>query len=103
MTMPTQRGSTLPSSRFPLHLSLLAILVTPAPTDAQHPPGKQSTGNVRVLTHIPTGGPFTGSDIDIEQELSRPYAYVPTFTQMGLNIVDLKDPTRAKVIYQWRI
>ena len=67
------------------------------------PPGKRGSSNVRVLSHMPVGGPFTGSDIDIEQELSRPYAYVPTFTQMGLNIVDLRDPTRASVIYQWRI
>jgi len=67
-------------------------------------PGKQGSANVRVLAHLPLGGYFRVSDIDIEQELARPYAYVSRMLHpTGTDIIDLKQPTRARVIYSWRI
>ncbi|MBI4420673.1 MAG: hypothetical protein HY560_07590 [Gemmatimonadetes bacterium] len=59
------------------------------------------------MSHIPLGRVFTVGDIEIEQELSRPYVYVPrlhgTTSSAGFNIISVKDPARAKVLYYWRI
>src|SRR3977135_3171925 len=39
-------------------------------------PGEQGSRNIKVLAHIPLGGPASVGDIEIEQELSRPYVYL---------------------------
>ena len=54
------------------------------------------------------GGRLTVTDMDIEQELARPYAYVSRANivgngERGLDIVDLSEPSSPEVIYQWRI
>src|SRR2546427_8637652 len=72
-------------------------------------PGVKTGGssNVRVLAHIPIAGFISFGDLEIEQELSRPYAYVglarPVTHQAGFVIVGLKDPARAAILYQWVI
>src|SRR5262249_40379744 len=62
----------------------------------------------RVLSHLPLGRIFTVSDVAIEQELSRPYVYVSRMMgrfapEAGLDIIDIRDPSRARLIYRWRI
>ena len=72
----------------------------------QHPPGDQGSRNVHIVSHVPLGRAFTVADMEIEQELSRPYAYVSRMTPMlgtGFDIINLKQPANAKVIYSWRI
>jgi hypothetical protein len=67
-------------------------------------PGGQHSSNVKLVGHVPLGGYLHVSDIDIEQELSRPYAYVTKrFHPTGVDIIDLHDPSKPKVIWQWRI
>jgi hypothetical protein len=88
------------------------------------------SSNVKVLSHIPLGPWSHVMDLEVEQDLSRPYAYVaradwnndPTTpegnprprqtggpiqyvktTSKGVDIIDIKDPAKAKVIYSWRI
>jgi len=74
---------------------------------AMSPPGGQGSSNVHVLSHVALGRVFTVGDIEVEQELSRPYSYVPrldgTTHSAGMNIISLKDPTRSRSIYYWRI
>src|SRR5689334_9699083 len=74
---------------------------------AMSPPGGQGSSNVHVLSHVALGRVFTVGDIEVEQELSRPYSYVPrldgTTHSAGMNIISLKDPQKAKSIYYWRI
>src|SRR5882672_8678803 len=74
---------------------------------AMSSPGQLGSANVRVMSHVPLGRVFTVGDIEVEQELSRPYAYVPrldgTTHSAGMNIISLKDPSRARSIYYWRI
>src|SRR5258705_268867 len=93
-------------------LALLALLPAVSQLAAQtpagmHPPGAEGSANITVLSHIPLGRIFTVGDIEIEQELSRPYAYVPrlhgTTASAGFNIISLKDPENARMIYYWRI
>src|SRR5688572_3817540 len=82
------------------------------------------SSNITVLSHIPLGPWSHVMDMEIEQELSRPYAYVARadwnndpsrprqtggpiqylpHTSKGVDIIDLKDPSKARVLYSWRI
>ncbi|NIW38614.1 MAG: hypothetical protein GWN32_19810, partial [Gemmatimonadetes bacterium] len=64
---------------------------------------RRGSENVDVVAHIPLGGTFSVSDVEIEQEMSRPYAYVSRMFETGFDIVDLSEPEDARVIYEWRI
>src|SRR5690349_329092 len=62
------------------------------------------SSNVHVLAHLPSGGFVHAGDIEIEQELARPYAYMALENgAASFEIIDLKEPTRARVIYTWSI
>jgi len=68
------------------------------------PPGQRGSANIKVMSHIPLGAAGTISDIEIEQEMSRPYAYVARRNgPIGFDVIDLSDPDNAKVIRRWRI
>ena len=87
----------------------------------QRLPGQQFSSNMRLMSHIPLGGaqPLLDSkfqspdiqglgrrtcDIEIEQELSRPYAYVCSrFAPSGFYIIEFKDPTKAHMLWHWTI
>ena len=74
---------------------------------AQYPPGQQGSSNVQVLSHRPLDRIFTVGDIELEQELSRPFAYVGrtegAVPRSGFNIVSVADPNNAKLLYYWQI
>ena len=86
---------------------LLPALLTPLNARAQNggsavPP--RGTEDLTVLAHVPLGGGFTATDIELEQELSRPYAYVSrALGEYGFDAIDLTDPGNPVVIYRWRI
>src|SRR5690349_17844723 len=65
------------------------------------------TANIHVFAHLPIAGFISVGDLEIEQELSRPYAYVglarPVTHQAGFVIISLHDLGRSRVIYQWII
>src|SRR5262245_59423836 len=87
-------------------LASVSLLALPGLLAAQdHAPGEQGSSNVHIVAHIPMGGELHVGDIEIEQELSRPYAYVSQAlsSPVGFNIVDLKNLSKAKQIYSWRI
>ena len=70
-------------------------------------PTKENTSNLQRLKHVPleVGPQFSRSDVEIEQELSRPFIYAsrimnPTF---GFDVISIEDPNNAEVIYEWRI
>ena len=84
------------------------LAVATAPASAQWTPLQRGSDNIEVLGHLPLGGPFSAADTDIEQELSRPYAYVGRTVigegdGRGVDIIDLSDPERPSVLYEWRI
>ncbi|MBI4419939.1 MAG: hypothetical protein HY560_03870 [Gemmatimonadetes bacterium] len=57
-----------------------------------------------MLGHLPTGGFLRGADIEIEQELSRPYVYWNRrFQPSGLDIISVKDPAKPQMIWSWTI
>jgi hypothetical protein len=78
------------------------------PASAQATALKRGSDNIQVLGHIPLGPTLSVSDMDLEQELSRPYAYVSRMRYgaagpRGLDIISIENPERPERIYQWRI
>ena len=59
------------------------------PVSAQYPPGEQGSTNLHVVSHVPLGGEFRVTDIEIEQELPRPFAYVSRFNALGGLTLDI--------------
>ncbi|HKJ02669.1 MAG TPA: hypothetical protein VJ997_09445 [Longimicrobiales bacterium] len=92
-------------------VSLLFATALAAPAAAQEAPWtplKRGSDNMEVLGHVPLGPRLSVADLDMEQELSRPYAYVARMVYgdegpKGLDIVSIADPEKPKVIYRWRI
>ncbi len=90
-------------------LFALAFFVVFGPVaSAQWTPEKPGSDNITIESHLPLGGAESVADIELEQEMSRPYAYVARahyleYLAMGMDIIDLSDPSRANVIYRWRI
>jgi hypothetical protein len=69
---------------------------------------RPGSANITVLSHLPLGPRLSVADIDIEQDMERPYAYVARMVygqegDKGMDIIDLRDPKNAKLIYSWRI
>src|SRR5262245_54896114 len=109
---------TLPSSRFPLPpltggsmkrnlvgAVIVGLCAVTAPAFGQYPAGQYYTPNVKLVSHVPLGAENTVMDIEIEQDLSRPYVYVTrsnyarlTPPPIGFDIVSLKDPSKARVL-----
>jgi len=72
-------------------------------------PGVKTGGsaNVHLLAHIPVRGFMQTVDIEIEQELSRPYVYLSRSriltNEAGFTIVEIKNPAKARTIFTWQI
>ncbi|WP_420633098.1 LVIVD repeat-containing protein [Candidatus Palauibacter sp.] len=69
---------------------------------------ERGSGNMEVLGHVPLGPRLSIADMDIEQEMHRPYAYVARMQYgpvgpKGLDIVSMADPEKPEVLYEWRI
>jgi hypothetical protein len=57
--------------------------------EAQQTVEARGTPDIEVLAHLPLGGPTTVSDLEIEQELARPFAYVSRREDFGFTAIDL--------------
>ncbi|RMF58072.1 MAG: hypothetical protein D6746_10100, partial [Bacteroidetes bacterium] len=82
--------------------ALLVLVLAAVPARAQWTPDNPGSDNIEVLGHIPLGPRLSVADLDVEQELARPYAYVARMVYgdegpRGTDIIDLSDPARPKV------
>ncbi len=91
-------------------LASLGFLALATPAFSQHVPGMQGSRNIHVLSHIPMAHgasdlPYQGIlDIEIEQEVSRPFVYISQLIEHdGFDVISVKDPKKAEIIYSWRI
>ena len=89
-------------------VSLIVFGLAVGTAQAQWTPDKPGSDNIQVLGHIPLGPPLSVADMELEQELSRPYAYVARMVYgdigpKGTDIIDLSDAHHPQVIYRWRI
>ncbi len=69
---------------------------------------ERGSDNIEVLGHVPLGGMVSVMDMELEQELDRPFAYVARghigpHAVKGMDVIDISDPANPKVIKQWRI
>jgi len=69
-------------------------------------PLNRGSDNIEVLGHLPLGADENVSDMDLEQEMDRPYAYVARARYAGIGpigtaIVDLSDPENPRKITDW--
>ncbi|MCZ6757297.1 MAG: hypothetical protein O7C39_03350 [Bacteroidetes bacterium] len=88
-------------------ITLIASSIV-APVSAQWTPEKPGSDNMEVLGHLPLGPQISLADLEIEQEMNRPYAYVARVrygpeSPRGTDIIDVSDPANPHVIYEWRI
>ena len=87
------------------------FVIAPLSASAQDTPWtplKRGSDNIEVLGHIPLGPRLSVADLDLEQELSRPYAYVSRMVYgdegpKGMDIISIADPDKPEVLYRWRI
>ncbi len=91
-------------------IALGAGLAAPGALRAQVIDGVVERGsrNMEVLGHVPLGPRLSIADMDMEQEMHRPYAYVARMQYgpvgpKGLDIVSIADPEKPEVLYEWRI
>ena len=92
-------------------LFLVALIVAPAAAQDTHwTTIKPGSDNMSVEGHIPLGAPLNTMDMEVEQELSRPYAYVARGTVgsgsvRGTDIISIADPSNPKVLFagEWKI
>ena len=88
--------------------AILLLALVPTSAAAQWTPEKPGSGNITVLGHIELGPRLSVADMDLEQELHRPYAYVSRMVYgdegpKGTDIIDISDPAQPRIIHQWRI
>ena len=86
----------------------ISVIASVNVTAQQWTPEKRGSDNIRVVSHIPLGPKLSVSDIEISQELDRPYAFVGRMVyghegEKGIDIVDLSDESRPEVVQRWRI
>jgi len=92
-----------------LLLALAATVFAASAARAQSwTPLQRGSENIEVVGHLPMGARLTVTDMDIEQELSRPYAYVSRADvvgggERGMDIVDLSEPSEPRILHSWRI
>ena len=89
-------------------LLLFAALYIVLPVRAQWTAHKPGSDNIEVLGHIPLGPRLSVSDMELEQEMQRPFAYVGRMVYgeagaFGTDIVDIEDPANPIVLLRWRI
>src|SRR5262245_21685780 len=77
--------------------------VGPLRAQAYLGPRKQGSSNMKILSHVPLGGFFQINDIEIEQELARPYVYVSRRKNAGFYVLNIKDLSKTHIIYSWQI
>lgn len=71
-------------------------------------PLNRGSDNIEVLGHLPLGPRLSVADMDVEQEMNRPFAYVSRMVYgfegpKGLDIISIADPEKPQLIYEWRI
>ena len=88
--------------------TMLTVCLPARDAAAQWTAEKPGSDNITVLSHLPLGPRLSVSDIDIEQDVDRPYAYVGRMVYgleggKGIDIIDLHDPTKPELVYSWRV
>ncbi len=109
MTTPRSRSRhVLAASSAIVLVAILGTSPLVAQRTGQWSPMKRGSDNIEVLGHLPLGADENLADMDIEQELNRPYVYVARaryagLGPVGLAIIDISDPEHPTKITEWQI
>ncbi len=91
---------------------ILALAALASPSRAQDPgasltPFDKKTGGsekMHMLAHIPGNeGNWKASDVELEQDPSRPYVYLCGFVNYNFQVYDIAKSGSAKKIFEWSI
>ena len=68
-----------------------------------YPVGRRGTPNIEVVSHIPLPGQrFSHADIEIEQEMDRPFVYIAQrFGASGFYAISIEDEEHPRVLYRY--
>ncbi|MBN4056267.1 hypothetical protein JYT20_00940 [Rhodothermus sp. AH-315-K08] len=88
-------------------LCVLLVTAFALPASGQTPLNRGSD-NIDVIGHIPLGKRLTVTDIEMEQEMDRPFVYVSRASLVdggpkGVDMIDISDPANPKVLLRWRL
>ncbi len=92
-----------------LSVLLVGSMVAAVPAGAQEMSAlERGSANVEVISHLPLGPRLSVADLDMEQEMSRPFVYVSRMVygedgDKGTDIISIADPANPEVLYRWRI
>ncbi|MEP6766923.1 MAG: hypothetical protein ABJB66_21580, partial [Gemmatimonadaceae bacterium] len=65
---------------------------------------KGGSEKLKVLSHVKSHeGAWKASDIEIEQEPSRPFLYLCGFTNFDVQMYDIRNTSAPKLVYTWAI
>jgi len=97
-----------PSSPFLLAALLVGLAASAGAQETLWTAENPGSDNITVLGHIELGPILSVADLDLEQEVARPYAYVSRMVYgwegpRGTDIIDISDPTAPEILYEWRI
>jgi hypothetical protein len=88
----------------------VALLSSTSALAAQDDAEKRGSDNIEVVSHLPLGAPGSVSDIEVEQDMDRPFVYIGREVlgqseggDRGIDVIDIADPSDPKVIHRWRI
>ncbi len=93
-------------------LAVLALCSIPLTARAQDPgvavrPFDQKHGgskSVHMLSHVVTHpGAWKAADIEMEQDVDRPYVYVSGFVNFDAQIYDVRDVAHPRKVFDWTI
>ncbi len=96
-------------NRFRLFAVAIVLTAFSLPATAQQwSPLKRGSDNIEVQGHLPLGPRLSVADMDMEQELHRPYVYVSRMVYgfdgpKGTDIISIADPENPELLYEWRI
>jgi hypothetical protein len=93
---------------FALSLGLVLVLAASAPLSAQWSVMNPGSPNMKVVSHLPLGAALSVADMDMEQEMDRPYVYISRMVYgekgpKGTDIISIADPENPELLYEWRI
>ena len=80
----------------------LLATVTPLSVQAQQyapAPGEQGSSNIEIMAHVPG----RATDIEMEQDMDRPYVYLSRGGEASFDIYSFEDPDNPEKIYTWQI
>ena len=84
-------------------LAGLVLFATSSALAAQENAEVRGSDNIEVVAHVPMGAEGSVSDIEISQDMDRPYVYLGrevfgdiSGMERGIDVIDIRDPENPR-------